>query len=219
MKLANGRQPIDQTVTYRKPVYRKTKLGSIPHDYHSYSSHRDRYYTSCDQGVCNGRGREIWRRLPTYNPDGSLRLETVEEQITAYPDNPIWGGLKWGVIGGAVGAALGLVTGLVASTALGATMGVGATLGGALGAAYGANDALQDRIRLEWQEKPIHQADLAGYYHDVDSRWRQECGYDWDGDWRCRSVPDGYDHEFRPDIQLNPVGTYVAPVVVHYREE
>ncbi|MGE0490835.1 MAG: hypothetical protein AB7S38_16630 [Vulcanimicrobiota bacterium] len=218
MRIA-GRQKIDVEVTYDRPVTRRTKLGNIPYDYHSYSSHRDRYFTSCDQGACEGRGREVWRDLPVYGSDGKVAMETVTERIVASPDSALWAGVRWGLIGVAGGALVGTIAAAVTNSPLGLGASLGAAAGGALGGGLGANHAMGDRVRLEWQEKPVLERELAGYYHEVDSRYTTRCDRDWDGHYRCRQVHDGYDHEFRPEVSGHSVGSYTAPVVVHYRED
>lgn len=84
--------------------------------------------------------------------------------------------------------------------------------------AGGAAGAAGDHVRLEWQEKPIAEKELGGYYHEVSSRYTTRCRPDWKGRMRCRQEHDGYDHEFRADINKRQVGSHQAPVVVHYRE-
>lgn len=213
-----GRQPIDVEVTYRRPVLVKTKLGEMPQDYHSYSSHRDQYFTRCDEGACDRGGQSVWRQTPLYESDGSPRLETVTERIVAYPANPWVEGAKWGLVGVAAGGLVGAVASLAGGFDLRTAAGLGAGVGALAGGGFGAQYALGDQIRLEWQETPILEKTMTGYYHDVDSRYTQRCGYDWDGEWRCRDEHDGYDHEFRAQVDNTRVGSYSAPVVVHYRD-
>lgn len=218
MNITSGRQKIDVEVTYDRPVLRETKLGSIPYDYHSYSSYRDRYYTSCEDGACENLGRSVWRPVPVYNADGTPQLETVTERIQASPASPIKYGLGYGALGALGGAVLGGFFSAATGSPLGLAVGLAAAGGAAVAGGAGAYYAYGDRVRLEWQEKPINELELKGYYHEVESRYTYRCHRDWDGRRRCRNEHDGYDHEFRADIERRAVGSYRGPVVVHYRE-
>lgn len=212
----HGRGRLEVDIRHSAPVLVDTKLGNIPRDYHSFSSHRDRYYTSCDGGRCLSGGREVWRPLPVVASDGKPRMQDVTTRLVASPHSLPGYMLGYGAVGGVLGGLVGAVVGLFAgSAAVGASVGAG--VGALVGGTAGFGKAYGDRVRLEWQEKPIEDLRLAGYYHDVDERTREECHYS-NGRRHCHTVNDGYDHEFRPHLEATRLGTYWEPAVVHYRE-
>lgn len=211
-----GRGRLEVDIPHSAPVLVDTKLGEMPRDYHSFSSSRDRYYTSCDGGQCAKGGREVWRGVPVVGADGAPRMQDVVTHLVASPYSAPGYTLGWGAVGGVIGGVVGAVVGLFAGNpALGA--GVGAGVGALAGGAAGYAKAHGDHVRLEWQEKPIEDLRMAGYYHDVDERTREECHYS-NGRRHCHTVNDGYDHEFRPHLEATKLGVYWEPVVVHYRE-
>ncbi len=212
----NGRGRLEVDIPHQAPVLVDTKLGNIPRDYHSYSSRRDSYYTSCDEGRCTTGGREIWRRLPVVGPDGAPKLQDVVTHLEAAPYSKPAFMLTWGALAGAVGGVVGGLIGLFAGNAkVGALIGSGAAA--LAGGIAGLAKSHGDRVKLEWQEKPIQDLRLAGYYHDVRERTREEC-HGFGKDRHCHRVHDGYDHDFRPAIQATTLSTYFEPAVVHYKQ-
>lgn len=216
----NGRGRVVVDVDYRPPVLVDTKLGEIPRDYHSYSSHVPQHYTDCDEGQCHTGGREIWRAIPRLDSSGNPQFTNVTKHIDAAPASALVQGASWGAIGAVAGAGAGTLVGLFTGLPLGLCVAAGASGVAVAGAALGAYQASRDRIRLEWQEKPVQDLQLEGYYHTVSEETRQDCHYEyWNGQshYVCHTVHDGWNHRHRPDVQGTTLDTYWEPVVVHYR--
>ncbi len=217
-----GRGRVKVDVDYRPPVLVDSKLGEIPNDYHSYSGHVDQHYTSCEQGQCQREGREVWRPLPRLDSTGHPQFTTVTKHIDAAPTSALLQGAKWAAIAAVAGAGAGTLVGLFTGLPLTVCAGAGASGAAVIGAGLGAYQASRDRIRLEWQEKPVQDLQLAGYYHEAHEQTRQDCHYEyWNGHshYVCHTVHDGYNHDFRADVQGTTIATYWEPVVVHYRAE
>lgn len=217
----NGRGRVVADIEYRPPVLVDSKLGEIPHDYHSYSSQVPQHYTSCEQGACQSGGREVWRPLPLLDSSGHPQFTTVSKHIDAAPTSALLQGAKWGALAAVAGAGAGTLVGLFSGLPMLVCAGAGASGAAVLAGGLGAYQASRDRIRLEWQEKPVQDLQLAGYYHTVSERTRQDCHYEyWNGhsQYVCHTVHDGWNHHFRSDVQGTTLGTYFEPVVVHYKE-
>ncbi len=210
-------KPLDETVAYEDQHLQSRYLGTIPRDYHSYSSY-GRGYTS---GSASS-GRHVYRDTPVYEADGKPRVDVTNERIQAKAYSvPLFGAMGaagGGAVGFGVGALIGHLAG-VSPTLAGGIVGGVAGLASAWGAAhYAAND----RVRLEWREQPINEKRMDGYYHDVSARYVTRCKTETDKDGKssqtCWQEQDGYDHSFRPDVKYWKVGSYVAPKVVHYQD-
>lgn len=217
----HGRGRVVADVDYQPPVLVDSKLGEIPGGYHSYSSHVDQHYTSCEQGQCQMGGHEVWRPLPRLDAGGHPQFTTVTKHIDAAPRSALAQAATWGALGALAGAGAGTLVGLFSGLPLGVCAGVGAGVAALAAGSVGGYQASRDRIRLEWQEKPGEDLQLAGYYHTVSERTRQDCHYEhWNGHshYVCHTVHDGWDHHFRADVQGTPLATYWEPVVIHYRE-
>lgn len=216
----NGRGRVLADIEHTAPVLVDSKLGAIPRDYSSWSSHVDQHYTSCEQGQCQSEGREVWRPLPRLDAGGRPQLTTVTKHIDAAPKSMLLEGARWGAIAAVAGAGAGTLVGLFTGLPLGVCAGAGASGAAVVAGSLGAYQASRDRIRLEWREKPVQDLQLAGYYHTLSERTRQECHYEYWGDqshYVCHTVHDGWDHHFRSDVQATTLATYFEPEVVHYR--
>lgn len=216
----NGRGRVVADIDHQAPVLVQSKLGEVPHNYHSYSSYVDKHYTSCEQGQCQSGGREIWGALPRLDASGQPQFTTVTKHIDAQPASVLLGTAKWGALGALAGAGAGTLVGLFAGLPLGICAAAGAGAAAFAAGAVGGYQASRDRIRLEWQEKPVEDLTLAGYYHTVSEETRQECHYEyWGGQshYVCRTVHDGWNHRFRSDVQGTTLATHFEPVVVHYQ--
>ncbi len=210
-------KPVDETVTFENQHLKSRYLGTIPRDYHSYSSYGEGYVSgSSDRGV------GVYRNTPVYEPDGQPRVDVVTERLQekAY-SVPLFGAMG-AAGGGAVGFGVGALVGHLAgfSPVLG-----GSVVGGIAGLAtawVAADYAAKDRVRLEWREQPINEKRMDGYYHDVSPHYVQRCRTETDKDGKstqhCWQEQDGYNHRFRPDVKYWKVGSQVAPTVVHYQD-
>ena len=215
-------EPVDETVTYEKEHLESKYLGSIPHDYWSYSPFGSGY-TSCGAGGCNMGGRGIYRDCPVYEPDSEPRVDTVTERVHAKAYSVPLFGIGGTVLGGAAGYGLGLLvanlTGLPPTLTAGIMAGVGGVSAGIGAAGYAAGD----RVRLEWREYSIEEKRLDGYYETVTPHYETRCRTVTDSDGEshqeCETVQNGWDHHFTPDISSWSVGSYVGPKVVHYQEK
>lgn len=210
-------KPLDEKVTYENQSLQSRYLGSIPHDYHSYSSWGEGYVSGS-----SGSGVGIYRDTPVYEPDGKPRVDVTDERIQARAYSvPLFGavgGVAGGAAGFGVGALLGHLTGVSAGV-LGGIIGGVAGLAGAWGAAH---YAAGDNVRLEWRERPIHEKRLAGYYHNVSPHYVQRCRTETDRDGKtsqhCWTEQEGWNHTFSPDVRYWKVGSFVAPKVVHFQD-
>jgi hypothetical protein len=213
---------LDVTVSFETERLQSRYLGSIPHDYHSYSGWGGGY-TSCGTGGCNTGGRGIYRNTPVYEPDGKPRVDAVTQRIQAAPYSVPLFATGGAVAGGAVGAGIGMLVSHLTGLSPAVTMGVAA---GAVGLAAGIGAgkyAAGDHVKLEWRENQIHEKRLAGYTEYVSAHYETRCRTVTDSDGKqtqeCETYQDGYDHSFSPDVRHWEVGSFVGPKVVHYQKK
>ena len=213
---------LDVTVSWEKERLQSRRLGSIPHNYHSYSSWSEGY-VSCGTGGCNTGGRGIYRDTPIYEPDGKPRVDAVTERIQASPYSVPLFAAGGAAAGGAVGAGLGMLVSHLTGLSPGITMGVAA---GAVGLAAGIGAgkyAAGDHVKLEWRENQIHEMRLAGYTEHVSAHYETRCHTERDSDGKetrhCETYQDGWDHSFSPDVRHWEVGSFIGPKVVHYQKK
>lgn len=219
----NGKGRLEAEITYSRPDFVETRLGSIPADFETYSGweKRERIYFRDDNREAEnryGRSKNIWRAQPTYNEDGSVKKSPYTETVVAEPKNPTGTSLKRGAVGGLIGAGVGFLVGAFGfgEAAVGAA--VGGALGAAAGAVIGNAEAKADRVKLEWQEVTVNDHELAGYIYEIDEDEDYVCSGFGD-DRECHWETDDYEHEFTPIIEKTPVGRYFRPAVVHYTEK
>ena len=213
---------LDVTVSWEKERLQSRYLGSIPHDYHSYSSWSDGY-VSCGSGQCNTGGRGIYRNTPVYEPDGEPRVDAVTERIQASPYSVPLFAAGGAAAGGAVGAGIGLLVSHLTGLPTGITTGVAAGIGGLAAGFAAGNYAAGDAVKLEWREFGIHEKRLAGYTEHVSAHYETRCTTETDKDGKttqhCETYQDGWDHSFTPDVRSWEVGNFVGPKVVHYQKK
>ena len=213
---------LDIPVTYEDSVLKSRYLGSMPSDYHSYSSWGEGY-TSCGPSGCNAGSQSVYRSTPVYEPDSEPRVQTVTEQVTAKAYSVGLFATGGTVGGGAVGAGLGYLASALTGLPAAVTVGVGAAVGGALGGTLAGKKAAKDRVKLEFREFAIHEKKMVGYRETVSPHYETECRTVTDSDGEshqeCETVQRGWDHEFTADVRRWEVGSYVGPKVVHYDAE
>lgn len=210
-------KPLNETVSYEDAKLHSRYLGSIPHDYHSYSSWGGGYYEGS-----SGGGVGVYRDTPVYEPDGKPRVDVTTETIKARAYSVPLFAAAGAVGGGAVGFGVGALIGHLAGLSTGVTGGLLGGVAGLAGAFGAAHYAAGDNVRLEWREQPINEKRLAGYYHNVSPHYVQRCTTETDSQGkshqRCWTEQDGWNHTFSPDVRYWPVGSYVAPKVVHFQD-
>lgn len=213
---------VNEEVTYEDEHLESRYLGSIPHDYWSYSPFGSGY-TSCGPNGCNAGGRAIYRDCPVYEPDGEPRVDVVNRTVKGKAYSPLLFGVGGLALGGGLGYGLGMLvshyTGLDPTLTQGVMAGVGAVASGIGAAGYAAGD----RVRLEWREYGIQEKRLDGYTEYVTPHYETRCRTVTDSDGNskqeCETVQNGWDHSFSPDVSSWSVGSYVGPKVVHYQEK
>lgn len=210
-------KPLDETVSYEDQKLQSRYLGSIPHDYHSYSSWGEGYVS----GSSNG-GRGIYRDTPVYEPDGKPRVDVTTERIQARAYSVPLFGAGGAVAGGALGFGAGALIGHLTGASIGLVGGIVGGVAGLAGAWGAAHYAAGDNVRLEWREQPINEKRLAGYYHNVSPHYVQRCRTETDKDGKstqhCWQEQQGWNHTFSPDVRYWKVGSHVAPKVVHFQD-
>jgi hypothetical protein len=212
------------SVSYQAPTYVRTQIGSKPA--HTFDQN-DRAETPqmafpSDSYELGGEVK-VWGDVPVKNADGTPRLSTREAELNLVPRSP----LKYGLVSGLVSAGVGAALGAIGSGSQGIAARLGAVLGalaraGLAGAWAAAHYAAGDDVRLEWREEPIVEKSLVGYHHNVYPHFVQRCSSETDGQGntrqRCWTEQDGYDHRFSPDVNSWPVGSSIAPKVVHFQD-
>lgn len=98
------------TLTWHEPVMQSKHLGNIPSDYFSWSS----FDFHTEKFDANGKlmgGSAVYRDVPVFNQDGSVRMHDVTKTIDSKRFG-MFGGVSMGVI---IGTTAGLLGGLAVS--------------------------------------------------------------------------------------------------------
>ena len=212
---------LDVTVSHEKAMLKSRPLGSMPSDYWSYSS-SGTGETSCGPEGCEvAGGQQVFRQMPVYEPNDEARVDAVTQRITEKASSVTGYAVGFGALGGTVGAFAGLLVAGITGLSPAIPAAVGAGLGAAGGAFWGARSAADDRVRLEWRERPILEGKMVGYRESVSTHYETKCESHYDSSEKefkrvCREVANGYDHDFYPNIENWSVGSVVVPHVVHY---
>lgn len=100
------------TRTWMGPVLQNTRLGEIPADYYE----RSLGISWPGTGIGFGRNskQSVYREVPLYNSDGSVRMQQVERTF----DTGRYGALGGAILGGTIGAGVGLAAGVAGGTLL-----------------------------------------------------------------------------------------------------
>ncbi len=199
---SDGTRPIDVTLTYDVPVLEHRLLGGTLRDFFDQNPNTTTPPTPCANNACAGLPQQIWRTEPVES-GGKAVMRSVTERLHDRPKSALLHGLGYGAAGAAVGGAFGwIVGGFLGAPALGAALGA-TVLGGGVGLSSAAAVA-GDRVRLEWEARPIVTERLGGYRETVTA-----------GTLHGRP---GFYHRFQPDLQMQVLGTYQVPRIVHYEE-
>lgn len=194
-----------KTVTYKKPIIRRTQVGSKPRHHFDQNPNPSQDYVQCSGGACQSKAHKVWRDQPDKMADGSPVLVEVTETIDLTPRSP-W---KYGGIAGGIGALVGAGAGLFASSAMKMHPAAGAAVGAlAIGGVAGAIGALAvygEKTKLVWDSHQIIDHQMLGYQELV--------GPGQSGDQK------GYFHRYVPDVQESVIGTYDTPRVVRFKKE
>lgn len=211
---------VDVEVSYEKPNLRSKFMGRMPSDYWDYSSWSDGY-RECGPDGCNTGGRSVYRSTPVYEPNNEPGVRAVDQRLTEEASHIAGTAISYGLGGAAFGGIVGMAAGAIAGLDPTLFVAGGAALGAVGGAVYGANTASDDRVRVEWRERNINEKKMTGYSESVRRRYVTRCRNEWDPideeyERKCRQEPEGWYHDFYARVNQWSVGTYVAPVIVHY---
>ncbi|NDD27667.1 MAG: hypothetical protein EB084_05300 [Proteobacteria bacterium] len=218
------------TRTWDEPVTHREVLGRIPADY--YQPAWNPYPGSWGGSVfypigsgAFGMGQvDVARQVPDYNPDGTVRKETVTRTLSETTYDQRGRTLGLGIAGALAGGLAAAATGAIRGASVGA---VGAVLGGLLGAATGAligyKSAEGDQIREQWMRETISHPTLIGYQQWVNPDYRTEYEtrvvYGSDGrpheETVSHQVLQGWSVRFDPEIRWRSVGSYTYPTLEH----
>ncbi|MCL5036463.1 MAG: hypothetical protein M1269_05010 [Chloroflexi bacterium] len=113
--------------TWQVPITERQNLGNIPSDYYSptswwggwdmYGDHVDHVHIN-EAGNIVG-GQPVYRDVPVYNPDGTIKMQTVTKDISSQRFGPTSGAIGGAILGGVGGVAGGIAVGLLHKLATG----------------------------------------------------------------------------------------------------
>lgn len=192
-----------ETVTVKRPIVRRTEIGTKPKHSFDQSSTPMESYTPGNKAAISGETQKVWADIPDKNPDGTPVLEERKVEVDLRPRNPY----ARGAVGFGLGAAVGGVAGAVAAQ----MMGTDPLTGGAIGAAAVGGAAgfvagysvYGEKTKLVWDTHEIKDHKMAGYRELV-------------GPGR-KGTQDGYFHRFLADVESSVIGAYQTPRVVRYK--
>ncbi len=216
------------TRTFEAPVTHTEHLGNMPsdtyeHNWFGYGNPYTRTEShSCYGGKCTAGPVNVYRDVPDYNNDGTPKMKTLTETLTAETYNQKTRAFSLA----GIGAAIGVAGSAIGSAILGApalaplAMGISAVLGAAGGFALGHKTAAGDSIKEVWETHSISHPTMNGYTETVrpDTYYEQRnCRTDNNGQTKCDQELKvrGAWHEFSPDISWRQVGTYDRPTLQH----
>lgn len=216
------------TRTFDVPVTREEHMGNMPSDKYEHNwfgfgtTWTRTEHHSCYGGKCNVGPVSVYRSVPEYNQDGSPKMQTVTETLTAETYNQKTRALTLA----GVGAALGVAGSAIGSAIIGApavaplAMGVSAVLGAAGGFALGHKTAAGDKIKEVWETHAISHPKMTGFTETIrPDTYIEEtnCRTDDNGNRQCDQTTKvrGYWHDYSPDISWRQVGTYDRPTLQH----
>lgn len=207
------------TRTYDRPVTNRERLGSVPKDYAEgrgllpqHGLGTIKHFDETEAGPV-----EVYRNVPTYNEDGTPRMETVTETITEKPYDPKKRSIMYAILGGlAAGAVTGSCCGPVGTV-------IGAMGGAVTGGIVGYRSAEDDQVQEVWNDRDINHPTMEGYTEytvpipEPRSRYvKQDDGrYEKKTSWRV----GGYFHHHSPDIKEEKVGEYREPDLEHTKTD
>lgn len=191
------------TRTYERPVTNRQRLGSVPGDFYEKTGWPKHGLGSIQHSDRVEAGpRDVVRSVPEYNADGSPKLETVTETLTAKTYSPRKRAVTCGALA-ATAAVLATPTGPVG-------MALAGLAGAAVGAVLGHKTAENDEVREVWTKPAILHPEMEGHYHvTVPVPQKND-----DDEYSIR----GYVHHFQPDIEHTQVGSYDRPTLQHKRK-
>lgn len=230
-----GKGPFQKPTTvsitrdFDRPVLDNTRLGSIPQDYYQWTWGWGWPYGSSNHVPAGGSNNDfgpvgVYRDVPEQNADGSPRMRHVTETVTDSTYSEEKRTIGCGVAGLAAGVGGAALTGsLMGSHAGPLGMVVGGVLGAVAGAAIGLKTAQGDTLKEVWVTDAIEKPTFTGYteYLQPQYHYEQECHTVSDGNGgtrqECysRQVLDGFWHQFSPDIQWTPIGSFKRPTLQH----
>lgn len=234
---------LEITRTWKEPVYESKRLGSIPDDHYEsawlpgpyygtdFSTSNDTYLSGETPEAGN---QEVWRDVPVYNVDGSVKMNEVTRTLSEAAYDP----KKSTMISGGVGGALGIAAGAGLSAILGgggAAIATSGLLGGAAGAGagylIGKKSTEGDEVVEKTATAEIVHPRLTGYEHTIDpdvyysyeTHGNNEYGHQGHAG---SSEPNGshtdsvkylrgYQHTYSPILDRRVVGTYTYPTLEH----
>lgn len=197
-----GKQPINVTVKYEKPILDRTQLGTMPRDYFDQNPQPAIGEVHFGEQPPPQHPFAVLRDLPRLTPEGEPMMLEQQEHLQGAPKDVLKTGLLWGggalAAGALVGAGLGLFIG---HPVLGASL-VGVAAGAGVGL-WQAKEANKDRVALVWRPHVIETHKMTGFKENVTAG--NQNGY------------KAYYHHFEPIFETRAVGTYQTPHIEHYQ--
>lgn len=105
-----GNQEV-HTRNWMVPVTQSQHLGDIPRDWYEWNWSGWGWPSNGRNDWSHG-SEAVYRQVPLYNADGSVRMEETSETFTTNRYGPIAGGIIGGVVGAGVGLAAGVAVGV-----------------------------------------------------------------------------------------------------------